>query len=1122
MTHPARLPANEGERLRRLRALAILDSKPEEMFDALVRAAAVICDTPISLVSLIDAERQWFKANVGLPEATETPRDIAFCSHVILSDGVMEVPDATTDPRFANTPLVTDAPGIRFYAGAPLRMSDGSRIGTLCVIGREAKRLSEHQLAVLQHLANAIVQGLEFRERALNALAGLARLETHQAELYAATPAMLHSTNIEGYLIAVSNHWLSELGYAREEVLGRRSSDFLTPESREHAATVLQEFFRTGRCDYIEYQMVRKDGVVIDVLLSAILERDEHGKALRSMAVVRNVTARKRADLAALKAQQQLADATRKFHVAAKAAHVGIWEWDIPADRLIWDEQMFELYGIDPTSFKGSYESWTQGLHPDDAGVTSEYVLQALRGEKDFDCDFRVLWPDAQTRYLKSRATVERDSQGGPIRMLGTCWDVTDQRVAEQALRKSRSFLEKTGKLAGIGGWEVDLVAGSIHWSDQTCELHGVPAGYVPSLDEAIEFYPQTVQGVVRKAIEDAITFNNPIDMELPFISRQGRALWVRSVGAVEYDKGKPVKLSGAFQDITPRKEMERRLAESHELLQVTLDSIGDAVITTDLHGRIEWLNPVAERLTGWTKKEARGRILAQVFVILHEETRKPTPDPVANCLAQGKIVGLSNHTILISRDGTEYGIEDSAAPIRDASGNLHGAVLVFHDVSEQRRLSGEMSHRATHDALTGLVNRAEFESRLERFLANARTEQREGALMYIDLDQFKLVNDACGHSIGDQLLRQVSTLLQSSVRGRDTVARLGGDEFGIILEHCDSTQALRIAEKICDQMEEFRFLHDGRRFRVGTSIGLVPLDERWANMTLVMQAADSSCYAAKEAGRNRVHAWFDTDRAIKARHGEMQWVTRLEQALDENRFELFGQRIVPIGHPSAGIHFEVLLRLREADGSIVPPGVFLAAAERFHMATRIDRWVVRAAFEWLENAHEANENIELISINLSGQSIGDRAFHQYLIDKITQAKFDICTLCFEITETAAITNMGDAKIFIDEVRRLGAKIALDDFGAGASSFGYLKTLPVDFLKIDGQFITDLLEDRLDNAAVKCFHDVAKIMGIKTIAEFVERKDVLDALQTIGIDMAQGYLIHRPEPLSHCVRHVCM
>jgi diguanylate cyclase (GGDEF)-like protein/PAS domain S-box-containing protein len=1115
MTHPAALPHDEARRLARLRALAVLDTEHEALFDSLVRVAADVCGVPISLVSLVDTERQWFKAGVGLPGATETPREMAFCSHTILGDDVMEVPDATADWRFVDNPLVTGQPGIRFYAGAPLCMSDGSRIGTLCVIDRVPKKLDERQLGVLRHLASAVVQGLEFRERALHAVETLLHSEARQAQVYASTPAMLHSIDAAGLLVAVSDHWLDELGYRREEVLGRRSSDFLTAASRERASGVLPEFFRTGRCDKVEYQMVRKDGQVIDVELSAILERDAEGRPSRSMAVIKTITARKRAERA-------MAEQAKLTQAVLDNVLEGIITIDTSGSIRTFNPEAVNIFGYSAEEVIGKNVKML--MPADDADRHDDHLgKHRVTGVSKVIGKGRELNGRRKDGSLfPMELAVSRCDQLGKPMFIGVMRDISLRKQHENEMRETRNFLERTGSIAGIGGWELDIESRLILWSEQTCALHEAPPGHSPSLVEAIDFYAPEARPVVRKAVENAIAFGTPFDVELPVVSWKGRAFWARAVGSVEYEDGKPVRLVGAFQDVTARKEMERKLAESHQLLQVTLDSIGDAVITTDIQGRIQWLNPVAERMTGWAKSEARGRLLTQVFVIVNEETRKPTEDPVARCIAHGKVAGLARHTILISRDGHEYGIEDSAAPIRSPDGELHGAVLVFHDVSEQRRLSNEMSHRATHDALTGLTNRMEFENRLERLLERARIEHSSSALMYIDLDQFKLVNDACGHSIGDQLLRQVSTLLQGCVRGRDTVARLGGDEFGILLEHCDIEQARRIANKICEQMEEFRFLHDGRRFRIGTSIGLVPMDERWANMALVMQAADTSCYAAKEAGRNRVHTWFDTDRAIKTRHGEMQWVTRLEQALDEDRFELFGQRIVPIGSPSARLHLEVLLRLREADGTIVPPGVFLPAAERFHLATRIDRWVVRNTFEWLESIGDAVNGIELISINLSGQSIGDRAFHQTLIEGIGQAGFDVGVLCFEITETAAITNMGDAQLFIEEVRRLGAKIALDDFGAGASSFGYLKNLPVDFLKIDGQFITDLLNDALDNAAVRCFRDVARVVGVKTIAEFVEHEEVLDALREIGIDMAQGYLIHRPEPIGNVTRQVCL
>ena len=736
----APIPDNEALRLSVLRALDVLDSAPEHLFDSLAHSAATLCGAPIALVSLVDENRQWFKASVGLGNVCETARDIAFCSHVVASGELMEVPDASRDVRFAGNPFVTGPENIQFYAGAPIRVGDGVTLGTLCVIDHVPRKLEAHQLLALSQLASVAARGLESRSTALKAVS---------------------------------------------------------------------------------------------------------------------------------------------------------------------------------------------------------FVEQAM------------------------------------------------------------------GELA-----------------------------------------------------------------------------------------------------------LER------EFLEVTLKSIVDAVITTDPEGRVLWMNPAAERATGWPISEAAGRTLSSVFVVFDDATREFTMSPVDLCLGRASLVQTVEHLTLVARSGREFGIECAASAIREPDGRVLGAVLTFHDVSEQRRLHSELSHRALHDLLTGLPNRAAFEAAVAKRLTAGVTGDASHVLMFIDLDQFKLVNDAAGHAAGDQLLRQIGGIVRTCVRADDTLARLGGDEFGLLLDHCDLAHAQQVAQKICDQMDDFRFVYEGRRFRIGASIGLVPLGPRWPSVTSVMQAADASCYAAKEGGRNRVHTWRDSDTALEVRQGEMQWVSRIELALDEDRFELHGQRIAPIATDDAGLHFEVLLRMRETQGALTFPGAFLPIAERFHLATRIDRWVVHKSFDWMAQAAQSGVDIELMSINLSGQTLGDSAFHRDIVEMIRHAPFDVSRICLEITETAAITHLAEARTLIEDVRALGVKVALDDFGAGASSFGYLKSLPVDYLKIDGHFITNLLDDEIDNAAVRCFCEVAKVMGVKTIAEFVERDAVRDELRTIGVDMAQGYLIHKPEPLDQLLSTV--
>ena len=820
-------------------------------------------------------------------------------------------------------------------------------------------------------------------------------LLTAQARLrsmYETTPALLHSIDAQRCLLDVSDAWLARLGYARSEVIGRPITDFLTEDSRHKAReVVLPAFFATGSCEEVVYEMVAKSGEVIDVLLSAILQRDAEGQPERSLSVVQDVTLRRRAE-------RELAREHERLRNLIEGTNAGTWEWNVQTGEVIVNPRWAAILG------------WSL----DELGpVTNQFRAD-------------IAHPDELPR---TRALLREHFAGR-----------SDAYITEARLR------HKAG-----------------HW------------------------------------------------------------IWVEDRGRLitRTPDGRPEWVYGIHIDISERKhrdvalaKLSIQLADQHELMRVTLRSIGDAVITTDADGLISWLNPVAERMTGWLSSEAVGCPLLQVFHIVNEETREPAPDPVAACMAEGRIVGLAHHTLLISKDGTEYGIQDSAAPILNAQGEMLGVVLVFHDVSEQRRLSGEMTYRATHDALTGLVNRAEFEARMLRTLRHAQENNSQHALMYIDLDQFKLVNDACGHAIGDQLLQQVSKLLADAVRARDTLARLGGDEFAIILEHCSMDQAARVAQKICDRMDDFRFIHEDRRFRIGTSIGLVPVDKRWASTAAIQQAADTSCYAAKEAGRNRVHAWYDTDAAMRARSHEIQWTSRIESALDQDGFELFAQRIECLKGKAQGVHAEVLLRMRNEDGSLAQPGSFLPAAERFHLVSRVDRWVLSHAVAWLRSL-PSPITIERLSVNLSGRSVGDRAFHSWVYDLLADAGPAVCErLCLEITETAAVTNLADAAVFIGEVRTAGVKVALDDFGAGASSFGYLKALPVDYLKIDGQYIRNLVTDPLDDAAVRCFVDVAQLMGIKTVAEFVDGADALDRLKLIGVDYAQGYLLHRPEPIA--------
>jgi diguanylate cyclase (GGDEF)-like protein/PAS domain S-box-containing protein len=563
-------------------------------------------------------------------------------------------------------------------------------------------------------------------------------------------------------------------------------------------------------------------------------------------------------------------------------------------------------------------------------------------------------------------------------------------------------------------------------------------------------------------------------------------------------------------REIAERQRAENTLFDEKERIQVTLASIGDAVITTDMAGRVDYLNRSAEQLIGWPQVEAEGQLLRHVLSIVDENTRDPVDDPVERCLQEDKIVGLSSSTLLIGRNGQEISIDYSAAPIRDHEGTTIGAVLIFRDVTEARLTARQLSYHASHDALTGLVNRREFERRLERILTTALPEEPH-AVVYLDLDQFKVVNDTCGHVAGDELLRQVGPVLVSQVRKRDTVARLGGDEFGVLLEHCQQGQALRIAHQMREALQDLRFVWEDRGFTIGASIGLVPIGPGVDTVANIFRAADDACYAAKEQGRNRVHLYEPDDHELAQRHGEMQWVPRIQEALAKSRFTLFYQPIIPLGE-TGRTHGEVLLRLLNRDGDLISPSAFIPAAERYNQMPAIDRWVIGRVFAALRDPDTGMPSGS-VAINLSGQSLSDRLFLEFVEQQIEACGVGLERICFEITETAAISNLSLAKRFFSALKPRGCRFALDDFGSGLSSFAYLKTLSVDFLKIDGGFVKDMLRDPIDHAMVEAIHRIGHVMGLQTIAESVEDEKILARLKTMGVNYAQGYAVGRPRPL---------
>jgi diguanylate cyclase (GGDEF)-like protein/PAS domain S-box-containing protein len=689
-----------------------------------------------------------------------------------------------------------------------------------------------------------------------------------------------------------------------------------------------------------------------------------------------------------------------------------------------------------------------------------------------------------------------------------------ERSAAEQALRASEA------KFRGL----YESMMEGVFQSSLGGELQAVNPAFVNMLgyESAEELYalPSTAMLYWSPADRDAflrrlMAFGEVRDAEYELRRRDGeRVVVLMNARAIRDAAGHPSSIEGTVANITERKRAERQVFEEKERAQVTLQSIGEAVISTDATGLIDYMNPIAESLTGWTLFEARGQAISQVLRLIDESSRADLESPVLRCLREGTDIGNAEHAVLQSRTGQDVAIHNSAAPIRNRAGEAIGAVTVFRDVTKERRLKRALSYQAAHDALTGLINRREFDARLQDAVESVRRGEGPHVLLYVDLDQFKVVNDTCGHPAGDRLLRDVTALLQARVRTADTIARLGGDEFGILLENCAVDQAQKVAESIRAGIRDYRFVWNDNAMNIGASIGMVTVAEDTESVASLMSAADIACYAAKDSGRNRVHLYERSE--ATGRHREMYWVARVTRAVEEGRLALHAQPIRAVnpgtgGQP--GAFHELLVRLRDERGELVAPGEFIPAAERYNVMSAIDRWVVQRAIQLLDELPGGAEGGHLLAVNLSGTSLNDPAFIEFLLTSLEAPRI-ARGLCFEITETAAVANLHQAVYFMGELRSRGCRFALDDFGSGLSSFRYLKTLPVDFLKIDGQFIGQVASDPVDRSMVEAICQVGRTLGIHTIAERVESPEVLASLQQLGVDYAQGWHLGRPQPIE--------
>lgn len=926
------------------------------------------------------------------------------------------------------------------------------------------------------------------------------------------------------------------LGYSSQEIRSMPPWDFCHPEDRAWMRQRMTDRLRgvdvPGR---YECRILTRGGVEKWIELTSGLI-PSGGAEPAALVTAVDVTERKRTELA-------LRQTAESLELAQRLAGAVAWEWNLVTDEMRVSPYAAEIMGCRPEEISRTGAEFMALIHPEDQESFIQALQSCLSLGGDLETELRLLLPDGTTVWLSERGRAFRDERGTAVSLIGVAQNISRRKLEEARFRAVvsgtaastgtdflRSLAEHLAAALGVRFAFVSEVLGSppnrmrilARWTGVELgtplelDLAGTPSERI--FEKPFSYFPSEVW---RLFPEDSMLAEHGIESYLAIPLYDSRQRPLGHMGVMDVaplaDEQAAVSILRIFASRAAaeveRKMAEEALAQEKERAQVTLASIGDGVIRTDASGIVDYLNPVAERLTGFSARDACGRPISQVFRVVDEVHRRPLPNPAERCLAEGRIVESPGYALLFPSQGQEFTIRESAAPIRDRAGNIVGSVLVFKDVTDLRGMEREMIYLARHDPLTGLINRREFESRLLRCLESARIERRQHALFYLDLDEFKVVNDTCGHLVGDEMLKQVTGQLRSCLRPFDTVARLGGDEFGVLLEDTTIARARQLGEGLREAIKRSRFVWQEHIFDVGVSIGLVPITADSGDMGQVLSAADAACYVAKESGRNRMHESGPDDSALAARYGVMQWISRIHKAFEENRFCLYRQSILPLGMSTGfPVLHEVLIRMIDEDGKVVAPSAFIPAAERYHLASSLDRWVIHAAFVNLSCSYLAQGETSAHAINLSGQSLSEESFLDYVLAEIVATSVPTMRICFEITETAAVADLVQATHFINTLKGLGCTFILDDFGSGMSSFAYLKNLKVDYLKIDGAFVRNMLGAPTQKALVESIHHIGMVMGIHTIAESVEDEETLEALRRIGVDYAQGYAIAAPEP----------
>ncbi|WP_226577731.1 EAL domain-containing protein [Acuticoccus sediminis] len=919
--------------------------------------------------------------------------------------------------------------------------------------------------------------------------------------------------SLDGRWIKVNDAVCTFFGYPREELLDLSFQDITYADDLFSDLDLLNATLEGKISNYrLEKRYIHKSGAIVWALLVVSLVRTSSGAPKFFISQIEDIDERKRAEVA-------LADSESRWNFALEAAGHGVWDRNLKTGTLYRSPLWYRMLGYEPSELPVDGRTWIELVHPDDRAIVESADRDAYDDDtQDTRSEIRMRHKDGHWVWILNRGRVaERDSAGNPVRFIGTHTDITERKAREERLRAANERVELAVQAGNVGIWELDLASGRVTWDERMYQLYGITPD---QFDNTRPSWRRLIHSddvkTVTAAMDAVIAERGRTQIDFRIVRGDGSIRHIRALAQIpESVPGDGERLIGTQWDITDHKNLSDELFEEKERLRITLHSIGDAVVTTDVNMAVTFMNPIAERLTGWTYEHAEGMPLIDVFRIVNAETRETVRNPIEECLERMQPFYLQAGTVLISRSGQEFFIQDSAAPVRTSTGEVIGAVLVFQDVTHARAMQEELVHAAMHDSLTGLPNRRSFEQTLEELCRETEGRTSAHTLCFIDLDRFKLVNDTAGHAAGDALLVEVSKILRSCVTVEHHLARIGGDEFALLLPKCRLELGQEIAVRMVDAISHHSFLWGGRHYDVGASVGLTEITAEQHDPIALMKEADVACYTAKSEGRGKASTYRRDKGSAERRHREIHIAASLQAAIDANRFTLFAQHIRELNVFGTAPHetLEVLVRMRDDDGGMIPPSEFITAAERHGVMHKIDRWVLYTLFNDYRSLLEQNDHIDL-SINISASSLDDPFLWPFVRDIISETTIAPSRICFEITETAVINNASVAIKFCRSAREYGCRIALDDFGVGLSSFAYLKNFQVDELKIDGSFIQNIQSSEIDRKLVEAMAGVGRALGIVTVAEWVEDAATLEVVRNIGIDRAQGYHIARPMPLK--------